>query len=161
MPRNLRALLLEAVQGIDLADLDRLGPLATFEALAALWKSGWLGEGHRLQRVTAAEMRQRLRQVARARMSIAEASALAAGALVLVRGELRPATDGTLVIDDGERALVAEVRWIGSPARDGTVTALGFADPRFDPDALPAGPRRSPKRLWLASTHLPVVACRG
>lgn len=161
MPRNLRALLLEAVQGIDLADLDRLGPLATFEALAALWQSGWLGEGHRVQRVTVAEMRQRLRQVARARVSIAEASALAAGAVVLVRGELRPSTDGTLVIDDGEWALVAEVRWIGSPARDGTVTALGFADPRFDADAAPAGPRRSPKRLWLGSTRLPVIACRG
>jgi hypothetical protein len=161
MLRSLRALLLEAVQGIEPADLDRLGPLATFEALAALWHSGWLGEGRRVSRVMVAEMRQRLRQVARARVSITEAGALEAGAVALVRGELRCSGVGPLVIDDGEQALVAEARWIGSPARHGTVTVLGFVDRRFDPEAAPAGPRRSPTRLWVASTRLPVIACRG
>jgi hypothetical protein len=167
MSRGLRGLLREAVQGTAATDLDRLGPLATFEALAALWHSGWLGPGHSSPRATAAEVRQRLRQVARARVSVAEAAALPVGTVVLVTGTLRLESGSrsddageTLVIDDdGARASLSPLHWIGSAARDGTVTVLGFTDPRLDPGAAAAGPRRSPTRLWLSSAGLPLMAC--
>jgi hypothetical protein len=163
--RALRGLLLEGLRGCDDRVLAQLGPLASWRALATLWEMGWLGTGKSSVRATSAEIRQRLRQIAEARRSIADAAALAAGAPVCVQGDVTRASTAELMLEDnsGEPAFipVAELRWIGQPraaAEGDRVTVLGFAHTELDPAQAPSAPRRLPQRVVIGAAALPAIA---
>jgi hypothetical protein len=162
--RALRGLLLEALEGDD-SLLTRLGAFGSWRALATLWETGWLGRSHRSARATAAELRQRLREIAAARRSIAEAAAVATGAAVWVEGGVIRAGVEALLLDDnsGETARIpsAELRWIGGPPAAGEgdrVTVLGFAAPEVDPSLAAPAPRRLPRRVVIRSADRPAIA---
>jgi hypothetical protein len=162
--RALRGLLLEALEGEGTL-LARLGVFGSWRAMATLWETGWLGGGHRSARATAAEIRQRLRQIAAARRSIAEAAAVPTGAPVWVEGGVIRAGAETLLLDDnsGETALIpcAELRWIGGPPAAGEgdrVTVLGFAAAEVDPSLAASAPRRLPRRVVIRSADRPAIA---
>ena len=166
--RALRGLLLEALDGCDETVLDRLGPLATWSALAALWESGWLGAGKSTVRATCAQIRQRLREIANARRSIAEAAELPAGAVLCIEGTIVEATARDLVIDDGSgepaHARSDDAHWLSArvaPLPGDRVTVLGFADSELDSRRAPVGPRRLPRRVVIRAAGLPLIAHLG
>jgi hypothetical protein len=161
--RTVRAWLRHAAGGADEALLARLGPLGSFAALTELWEAGWLGEAGRSARITEARIRQRLREIAVARRSIAEAALVAAGTTVLLDGTVAALSPLCLEDGSGERASVpsAPGRWIGGtppPAEGDRVTLLGFADPVLDLTRPPHGPRRSPRALLVRAARLPLIA---
>jgi hypothetical protein len=160
-PRALRALLLEAVRGVDGAVLEGLGPLGSFRALAALWATGWLGERKPTARATSAAIRHRLREIGAARRSLAQAALLPAGAVVLIEGRVVALSPLDLDDDGGEMVRVPPppVRWIDSraPRQGDRVTLLGFVDRALDPSLPPRGPRQSPTRLLVRPALLPLV----
>lgn len=147
---QLRAMLFEALRGCDEAFIAGLGPLATWDALSALWAAGWLGSGRASLRSTAAEIRQHLREIS---SSVRRADALAPlprGTLVCVSGVVRDAALEALVLDDdsGAEVLVrADTAALvgGTPQVGGTALAVGLVDHILDPAAA-AAPRRLPTR---------------
>jgi uncharacterized protein YdeI (BOF family) len=166
--RALRDLLLEALGGCDEALLERLGSLASWNAVAALWQGGWLGAGKSSMRATGAQIRRRLREIAQARRSIAEVLALPAGTPVCIEGTIIEATAHDLVVDDGSGELAyarsEDARWLSprlAPQAGDRVTVLGFADSEVDATRAPPGPRTLPRRVVLRAAGLPLVVHLG
>jgi hypothetical protein len=165
---ELRGLLLEATRGCDDALLARLGTLASWSALLALWEGGWLGAGKSSVRATCAQIRQRLRAIADSRHPIAALLSLPAGTPVCIEGTIVDAGADELIIDDGsgERAHARSRTGWWDNARPGPqagdrVTVVGFADSEVDPTRAPAGPRALPRRVVIRAAHLPVIAHLG
>jgi hypothetical protein len=164
----LRGLLLEALKGCDEELLERLGTLASWNALLALWEGGWLGPMHASMRMSIAHVRHRLRKIAAARRSIVEVLALPAGTAVVVEGTIVEATAQDLVIADGSgelaRARSAAEWWLNprlSPMAGDRVTIVGFADSEIDPTRAPDNPRALPRRVVLRAAGLPLIAHLG
>jgi hypothetical protein len=160
--RTVRAWLRQAA-GSDETLLARLGPFGTFAALTVLWEAGWLGVRRRSDRLTEAGIRHRLRAIAGARRSIADAAVLAAGTAVLLEGTVSALAPLSLEDGSGERASVpaAPEHWIGvaGPAGEGDrVTLLGFAEPALDLTRPPRGPRRPGRAVLVRAARLPVIA---
>ena len=166
--RELRDLLLEALDGCDETLLERLGQLASWNAVIGLWEGGWLGAGKSSPRATRAQIRLRLREIARARCSIADALALPAGEVVCIEGAVVETTAHDLVVDDGSGEL-AYARsegawWINprvAPLPGDRVTILGFADSDLDTTRAPHGPRALPRRVVIRAAGLPLIAHLG
>jgi hypothetical protein len=166
--RALRELLLEALDGCDEALLDRLGELATWNAIIGLWEGGWLGQGKSSPRATRAQVRQRLREIADARRSIAELLSIEAGTMVVVEGTVVEVTAYDLVVDDGSGELgyarSEGAWWINPrlvPVAGDHVTLLGFADSEVDATRAPEGPRSLPRRVVIRAAGLPLIAHLG
>ena len=166
--RALRELLLEALDGCDEALLDRLGQLASWNAIIGLWEGGWLGAGKSSPRATRAQVRQRLREIAEARRSIAEVRALDAGTVVCVEGNIVGVTAHDLIVDDGSGELgyarSEGAWWINprlSPQAGDRVTLLGFCDSEVDATRAPEGPRSLPRRVVIRAAGLPLIAHLG
>jgi hypothetical protein len=166
--RVLRGLLLDALEGCDEGLLDRLGQLASWNALVGLWEGGWLGAGKSSPRATRAEIRQRLREIAGARRSLAELLSVPAGTVVCVEGTVAGVTAHDLILDDGSGELgyarSEGAWWINPrlvPATGDHVTLLGFADSEVDPTRAPEGPRSLPRRVVIRAAGLPLVAYLG
>jgi hypothetical protein len=165
---ELRALLLEAMRGCDDALLARLGPLASWNALVALWEGGWLGAGKSSVRATCAQIRQRLRAIADSRQSIAAVLGLTAGTPVCIAGTIVEATAEDLVVDDGSGEL-ARARSDGgwwdnarvAPLAGDRVTLVGFADSEVDLARAPDRPRALPRRVVIRAAQLPLIAHLG
>jgi hypothetical protein len=163
--RALRDLLLEALEGCDESLLDRLGQLASWNAIIGLWEGGWLGTGKFSPRATRAQIRLRLREIADARRPIAQLLALEAGTMVCVEGEIVEVTPHDLIVDDGsgERACARSegAWWINprlSPLAGERVTLLGFLDLELDPTRAPDSPRSAPRRVVIRAAGLPLIA---
>jgi hypothetical protein len=166
--RALRELLLEALDGCDEALLDRLGQLATWNAIIGLWEGGWLGPGKSSARATRAQVRLRLREIADARRSIAELLSIEAGTVVVVEGTIVEVTAYDLVVDDGSGELgyarSEGAWWINPrlvPLAGDHVTLLGFADSEVDATRAPEGPRSLPRRVVIRAAGLPLIAHLG
>jgi hypothetical protein len=166
--RALRELLLDALDGCDESLLDRLGELATWNAIIGLWEGGWLGTGKSSPRATRAEIRQRLREIAEARRSIVELLTIEAGTVVCVEGAIVEVTAHDLIVDDGSGELGCArsegAWWINprlSPRVGDRVTLLGFADLELDPTRAPEGPRSLPRRVVIRAASLPLIAHLG
>jgi hypothetical protein len=166
--RALRAVLLEALEGCDEELLARLGPLASWNAIAGLWEGGWLGQGKSSPRATRAQVRQKLKEIAGARRTIAEMVALPAGTMVFIDGIVVAVSARDLVVDDGsgERAYArSEAAWWKNPRlspREGArVSVLGFAYSELDESRAPRNPRELPRRVVIRSAALPLVAHLG
>jgi hypothetical protein len=166
--RNLRALLLEALRGTDDRVTEGLGALASWQALVALWDSGWLGGGRTSARLAAADIRAHLRELASARRPITAVEHAALGELVCITGELLPTPfEDVLLVSDREGASIVVLvpvgtHFVGGPLaiRD-RVTVLGFADHEPDPDLARATPRGMPRRAIIrASSGTPVLVVR-
>jgi hypothetical protein len=164
----LRDLLLEAVQGCDDALLERLGTLASWNALAALWEGGWLGPSHSSMRVSVAQARQQLRMLAAARRPIAQLLALPAGTAVVVEGDIVSVTPDDLVVDDrsGElaHARSTEEWWLNPrlvPMAGDRVTLVGFLDLEVDETRAPEHARALPRRVVIRAAALPLIAHLG
>jgi hypothetical protein len=158
--------LLEALAGCDDRVLAGLGALGSWSALAALWEHGWLGAGKPSVRATCAEIRQRLREIARSRCSIAEVLAAPAGAVVCIEGTIAEIGEERVLVEDGSGESAdlrpGEVRWLGRrPAAGERVTVLGFADSAVDPTRAARGPRALPRRAVIRAAGLPPVAQVG
>jgi hypothetical protein len=165
---ELRDLLLDSMRGCDDALLARLGTLASWNALVALWEGGWLGTRRLSGRATRAEIRQRLRTIAESRRSIAEVLGLPAGSPVCVEGTIVEATAEDLVVDDGSGELAqarSESGWWDNarlaPLPGDRVTLVGFADSEVDPRRAPEGPRTLPRRVVIRAAQLPLIAHLG
>jgi hypothetical protein len=166
--RALRELLLEALDGCDEDLLERLGQLASWNAIIGLWEGGWLGAGKSSPRATRAQVRQRLREIADARRSIAELLSLESGTVVCVEATVVEVTARDLIVDDGSGEL-AYARsegawWINprlAPAAGDRVTLLGFVDSELDATRAPAGPRSLPRRVVIRAAGLPLIAYLG
>jgi hypothetical protein len=165
---KLRDLLQGALGGCDPALLERLGPLASWNAMVALWEGGWLGPGRASVRATAAEIRVRLRMIAEARRPIAEALALPAGEVVCIEGTVVEAAARDLVIDDGSGELgyarSQEAVWLNprlAPLAGDRVTVVGFADSELDTTRAPVHPRALPRRMVIRAAELPLIAHLG
>jgi hypothetical protein len=166
--RALRDLLLEALDGCDEALLDRLGQLATWNAIIGMWEGGWLGAGKSSPRATRAQVRQRLREIADARRSIADLLSVEAGTAVCVEGTIVEVTAYDLVVDDGSGELgyarSEGAWWINPrlvPAVGDHVTLLGFADREVDASRAPESPRSLPRRVVIRAAGLPLIAHLG
>jgi uncharacterized protein YdeI (BOF family) len=166
--RALRELLLDALEGCDESLLERLGQLATWNAIMGLWEGGWLGGGKSSSRATRAQIRVRLREIADARRSIAELYALEAGTMVCVEGAIVEVTAHDLIVDDGSGELATArsegAWWINprlSPQPGDGVTLLGFLDLELDPSRAPDGPRSLPRRVVIRAAGLPLIAHLG
>jgi hypothetical protein len=165
---ELRELLLESMRGCDDALLARLGTLASWNAVLALWEGGWLGVGKPTLRATCAQVRQRLRIIADSRRPIVEVLALSAGTPVCVEGAIVEATAEDLVVDDGSGELArarSDSGWWDNarlaPLAGDRVTLVGFADSEVDPTRAPAGPRTLPRRVVIRAAQLPLIAHLG
>jgi hypothetical protein len=168
LARALRAMLLEALEGCDEELLARLGPLASWNAIAGLWEGGWLGQGKSSPRATRAQVRQKLREIAAARRTIAEVPALPAGTMVCLEGAVVEVTPRDLVIEDGsgERAHARSegAWWINprlSPREGDRVTVLGFVYSEVDETRAPRNPRELPRRVVIRAAALPLMAHLG
>ena len=166
--RALRELLLEALEGCDEALLDRLGQLASWNAIIGLWEGGWLGAGKASLRATRAQVRQRLREIAESRRSIADLLSIESGTAVCVEGTVVEVTARDLVVDDGSGELgyarSEGAWWINprlSPRPGHRVTLLGFADSEVDATRAPEGPRSLPRRVVIRAAGLPLIAHLG
>jgi hypothetical protein len=166
--RALRELLLEALDGCDEALLDRLGQLATWNAIIGMWEGGWLGAGKSSPRATRAQVRQRLREIADARRSIADLLSMEAGTVVCVEGTIVEVTAYDLIVDDGSGELgyarSEGAWWINPrlvPAVGDHVTLLGFSDSEVDVSRAPEGPRSLPRRVVIRAAGLPLIAHLG
>jgi hypothetical protein len=140
--------------------LARLGPFASWVGLVALYDGGWLGAHSLSARTAPARLRARLRELARARRSLAEAGR----GVLLVDGNVVAVTAVDLFVEDGsgETARVprAEIVWLRrhTPRERDRVTLLGFADSEVDPTRAPTGPRRLPRRVVIRAAEFPVIA---
>jgi hypothetical protein len=166
--RALRELLLDALDGCDEALLHRLGQLASWNAIIGLWEGGWLGAGKASPRATRAQVRQRLREIADARRSIAELLNVQAGTVVCVEGTIVGVTAHDLIVDDGSGELgyarSEGAWWINPrlvPVAGDRVTVLGFADSELDAAAVSEGPRSLPRRVVIRAAGLPLIAHLG
>ena len=166
--RALRELLLEALDGCDDGLLERLGQLASWNAIVGLWEGGWLGPGRSSPRATRAEVRQRLREIAGARRSIAQLLSVESGTVVCVEGIIVGVTAHDLIVDDGSGELgyarSEGAWWINPrlvPAAGDRVTLLGFADSEVDGSRAPEGPRSLPRRVVIRAAGLPLIAHLG
>jgi hypothetical protein len=164
----LRDLLLEALEGCDESLLERLGQLASWNAIIGLWEGGWLGAGKSSPRATRAQIRMRLREIADARRTIAELPALEGGTVVCVEGAIVGVSARDLLVDDGSGELAcarSEAAWWINPRltpRVGDrVTLLGFVDLELDPTRAPEGPRSLPRRVVIRAAGLPLIAHLG
>jgi uncharacterized protein YdeI (BOF family) len=157
-----------SVQGCDDALLARLGTLASWNALVALWQGGWLGAGKSSLRVSGAQVRARLRAIADARRSIAQVLSLPAGAAVCIEGTIIETTAEDLIVDDGSGELArarSETEWWHNPRvaplPGDRVTIVGFADSEVDPTRAPDNPRALPRRVVIRAAGLPLIAHLG
>jgi hypothetical protein len=165
---ELRDLLLESMRGCDDGLVARLGTLASWNALLALWEGGWLGGSRSTVRATRAQIRQRLRLIADSRRPIADVPALSAGTPVCIEGTIVEATAEDLVVDDGSGELArarSDSGWWDNarlaPLAGDRVTLVGFADSEVDPTRAPAGPRVLPRRVVIRAAQLPLIAHLG
>jgi len=166
--RALRDLLLDALDGCEPSLLERLGQLASWNAVIGLWEGGWLGTGKPSPRATRAQIRQRLREIADARRRVVELLELPAGTVVCVEGDIVEVTPNDLFVDDGSGELACarseNAMWINPrlAARVGDrVTLLGFLDIELDPERAPEGPRSLPRRVVIRAAGLPLIAHLG
>jgi hypothetical protein len=166
--RALRDLLLEAVGGCPAELLEQLGALGSWNGIVALWEGGWLGPERASVRATCAQIRVRLRAIARARHSAADVLGLAAGTVVCVEGTIVATSPEDLVVDDGSGELAyarsENARWLSprlAPLPGDRVTLLGFADSEVDATRAPASPRALPRRVVIRAAGLPLVAHLG
>jgi hypothetical protein len=164
--RALRGLLLEALAGCDERVLGGLGALASWQALTVLWEHGWLGAGKLSVRATCAQIRERLREISRARCAIAAVLAAPAGTVVRIEGTIAEVTEAAVRVEDGSGEcadlLRAETQWLGRPPQVGErVTALGFADSVVDPAQPARAPRALPRRAVIRAAGLPPIAHVG
>jgi len=166
--RALRDLLLDALEGCDETLLDRLGQLASWNAIIGLWEGGWLGAGKSSPRATRAQIRLHLREIADARRRVVDLLALEAGTVVCVEGAIVEVTPRDLIVDDGSGELACArsegAWWINprlTPRAGDHVTLLGFVDFELDPSRAPDGPRSLPRRVVIRAAGLPVIAHLG